>query len=76
MTMPSGHRKMMQATTPAIMAAQHSANDPAILLRNETEARVASQIRGDGGACVGFVQPHTFGAPPQGNDRVVIFDTE
>ena len=70
------HHQMMQVAPPAVVTAQHGANDSAILLRNKTEARVPSQIRGDRTARVGFVQPHTFGAPPQGDDRVVIFDTE
>jgi len=58
------------------VAAQHGTNNSAILLRNEAEARVAPQIRGDGAARVGFVQPHALGPPPQGDDSVVIFDSE
>jgi hypothetical protein len=55
MAIPPGYRQMMKVTAPAIVAAQHGANDPAILLRNETEARVASQKCGNGIARVGFV---------------------
>jgi len=73
LTMPLGHREMMQVTAPAVVAAQHGANYPAILLRNETEAWIVPQKRGDGPARVGFIQSHPFRAPPQGDDRVVIF---
>jgi hypothetical protein len=66
----------MQIATPPVVTAQHGTNDSPILFRNETEARVASQIRGDGAARVGLVQPHTFSASPQCDDRVVVFDTE
>src|ERR1700690_1218049 len=67
---------MMQVTAPAIMAAQHGADDSAVPLRNETHARITPQICGNGAARVGFVQPHPFRAPPQSNDRVVILNTE
>jgi len=76
MTILPGYGQMMQVTTPAIVTAQHGADDSAILFRNEAQPRVAPQKNGDGAACVGFVQPHTFRAPPQGDDRVVVFDTE
>src|ERR1039458_9018742 len=66
----------MQVTAPAIVAAQHGADDSPILFRNETEIRVASQIRGDGATRVGLVQPHALGASPQCDDRVEIFDSE
>jgi hypothetical protein len=39
-----GHCQMMQITAPAVMAAEHGANDAAILLRDKTEARSAPQI--------------------------------
>jgi hypothetical protein len=67
---------MVQVTTPPVVTAQHGTGNPPIRFGNQTEARVASQKRGDGGARVGFVQSHAFGAPPQCDDRVVIFDPE
>jgi hypothetical protein len=66
----------MQITAPAIVTAQHGANDSPILFRNETEARVAPQIRRDGAGRVGLVQPHALGSPPQGDDRIAIFGTK
>lgn len=58
------------------MTAQHGANDSTILLRNETEIRIALPIRSNGATRVGLVQSHTPGAPPQRDDCVVIFDSE
>src|SRR5690348_17129913 len=74
--MPFGHRQMMQITAPAIVTAKHGTNDAAIHYRNQTETRIASQVHGDGWARVGFVQPHTFRAPPQGDNGVVVFDAK
>lgn len=73
---PFGNGEMMQVAAPAIVAAQRGADDATIFLRHKTHARVASQIRGDGRARVGLVQPHAFAAPPQGDDGVVIFDAK
>jgi len=58
------------------VTAQHGANDSPILFRHETETRVASQIRSNDATRAGLVQSHTPGAPPQRDDRVVIFDSE
>jgi hypothetical protein len=66
----------MQVTAPAIVAAQHGADDSTVLFRNKTEIRIASQIRGDGATRVGLVQSYALSAPPQGDDRVEIFNME
>jgi hypothetical protein len=67
---------MMQVPAPAVVAAQRGANDPALLLCDKTEARIAVEKCGDRGARVGFVQPHAFAALPQSDDFIIIFDAK
>src|SRR5579859_1076078 len=76
LTVPPGHRQMMQITAPAIVTAEHGANEATVLFSNKTETRIASQIRRDGRTRVGFVQPHTLSPPPQCEDGIVVFDME
>src|ERR1035438_1230516 len=66
----------MQIATPSVVTAQHGTDDLTVLLRNETEIQIASQIRGDGAARVRLIQPHALGASPQCDDRFEIFDSE
>jgi len=71
-----GNCQMMKITAPSVVATKYGANNLAAFFDNETETRVAPQIRGDGWARVGFIEFHAFGPPPQGNDRVIIFNAE
>jgi hypothetical protein len=55
---------------------QDGANQLALSLRNEAEAGVASQIGGDGRACVGCAQADTLAALPKREDGIVISDVK
>jgi len=71
-----GHGQMVQVTPPAVMTTQYRADEAALFLGYETKTRIAPQICSDRVTGVGFVQPDAFGAPPQSDDRTVIFNPE
>jgi len=71
------HGQVVEVSAPAVMPAQHGADDDAFCVqRNEAQTGIARQKGGDRLPRIGFVQTDAFARAPQRQDSVVVGQRE